>query len=49
MILSCKCKHDYQDKQYGKGKRVMNSCAKDPTGKTYRCTVCSTEKVKGEK
>jgi hypothetical protein len=35
MIANCSCSHEYQDRLYGKGKRVFN------LGKTnYRCTVC---------
>ena len=36
-IVSCDCKHDYQDKKYGKGKRVANPLK----GDGHRCTVCS--------
>lgn len=43
-IISCTCQHEFQDKTYGKGKRVMNLQGKNgkPTGATpkYRCTVC---------
>jgi len=35
MINHCTCEHDYQDKKYGKNKRVWN-----PTMKGARCTVC---------
>jgi hypothetical protein len=38
MILPCTCKHDFQDRAYGYGKRVFN-----PTNFGYRCTVCSRE------
>jgi hypothetical protein len=40
-IKKCTCKHEFQDKKYGKGKRVFNYCKK--TDK-YRCTVCGKEK-----
>jgi hypothetical protein len=40
-ILSCNCKHEYQDKKYGQGKRVHNEM-KDKKG--YRCTVCGDVK-----
>ena len=40
-IKSCTCKHEWQDKTYGVGKRVMNSTTKETT--TYRCTVCGKE------
>lgn len=38
MIKNCTCSNEFQDKLYGKGKRVMNECAK---GTACRCTVCS--------
>lgn len=39
---SCTCHHEYQDLLYGKGKRVMNSTAKqDKDYMEVRCTVCS--------
>ena len=46
MISNCTCKHEVQDKFYGKGRRVFNSAP----GKSrafpnrYRCTVCGKEK-----
>lgn len=48
MILSCTCRHDYQDIQYGKGRRVFNPLASQ-SGKPqeYRCTVCRAEKTHG--
>ena len=41
MIKTCenKCQHDFQDRVYGKDKRVMNEMAGTGTGKN-RCTVC---------
>ena len=36
MIKKCVCKHDYQDRRYGFGNRVVN---KENDG-GYRCTVC---------
>lgn len=36
-ILSCSCKHEYQDQRYGKGKRVHTATKDD---EVYRCTVC---------
>ena len=36
IIRSCTCKHDYQDKKYGKGKRVCNVTEQEKS----RCTVC---------
>lgn len=37
-IVSCVCKHAFQDRRYGKGKRVANYTAKGEG----RCTVCSS-------
>jgi hypothetical protein len=37
-IKTCDCKHEFQDKKYGEGKRVHNLVNKDGT---WRCTVCS--------
>lgn len=37
-ILECVCAHEFQDKRYGKGKRLHN-----PTKEGYRCTVCKRE------
>jgi len=45
-ILTCTCQHDFQDKRYGKGKRVHNPCKK---GNAIRCTVCGNEKNNPEK
>jgi len=43
-ILSCTCDHDYQDKKYGKGRRVHNQVQSQPGNEKYRCTVCLKEK-----
>lgn len=39
-IVNCTCKHSYQDKKYGKGKRAANKMKADDH---YRCTVCRKE------
>lgn len=43
-IKACTCQHHFQDIQYGKGKRVYNSCHESGKGvfsiKGWRCTVC---------
>lgn len=44
MIKSCDCQHEFQDKKYGRGKRVHNKTMKDE----YRCTVCTKINGKGE-
>ena len=40
MVLKCFCSHEYQDKIYGKNKRVFNKCFKDGKFTGYKCTVC---------
>ena len=42
-ILACTCKHDYQDKKYGRGKRVHNRKASKSTH-NFKCTVCGYER-----
>lgn len=45
VILKCTCKHDYQDKVYGKGMRVHNAAGKGKAhGKEVVCTVCLSKK-----
>lgn len=45
-IKSCACKHPYQDKRYGKGKRVHNATRRlIGTMQAFRCGVCSTERT----
>ena len=47
MIKKCHCKSEYQDKKYGKQKRVHNKTDKSKFyGKVnpYRCTVYGTER-----
>lgn len=40
-ILRCTCANDFQDKTYGKGKRVHNRMQDEPSGRPqYRCTAC---------
>lgn len=41
-VLSCSCKHDFQDKKYGRSKRLHNKMAgSEKALKRYRCTVCA--------
>lgn len=42
-IQKCSCKHAYQDKRYGAGKRVFNAGAGKENEK-YSCTVRGKEK-----
>lgn len=37
-VMKCECEHKYQDKKYGKGKRVMNK-----TSSGWNCTVCDKD------
>lgn len=39
-VRVCKCKHDFQDRTYGEGKRLHNLTA---TG--ANCTVCGDKKT----
>ena len=43
IIKRCSCPHPYQDKRYGRGRRVHNSRGMK-SGKGSRCTVCSSNK-----
>ena len=48
-ILPCLCKHEYQDRLYGYGRRVHNPTEKQivyngHTKLAYRCTVCLNER-----
>lgn len=42
--LKCKCKHKFQDKEYGEGIRAHNVAGPKEKRK-YRCTVCGNEKL----
>jgi hypothetical protein len=44
IIKRCICKHEFQDKQYGKDMRVHNTCEKGGRVVGSRCTVCGTKK-----
>lgn len=40
-VRSCTCGHDFQDKHYGKGKRLFNKTGGGGKGTAgWRCTVC---------
>ena len=41
VIKRCSCKHEWQDKRYGAGKRLMNALKKGTGPQEYRCTVCT--------
>jgi hypothetical protein len=46
-VLFCSCEHDYQDKKYGKGKRVHNwGTSKNNKLGGWVCTVCNAVKSK---
>lgn len=43
-VIDCNCRHEYQDQQFGTGRRFANlagGTAKD--GAKWRCTVCERE------
>lgn len=46
--VKCSCKHDFQDREYGKGMRActpVNKTKDSKSGKVQRvrCTACGTE------
>jgi hypothetical protein len=44
-IMKCECKHEEQDKLYGKGMRVHNPAPqKGASPNRVRCTVCRKER-----
>lgn len=43
VVRICTCKHEYQDKKYGPGKRVHNVAA-GKSSHSCKCTVCSSTK-----
>jgi hypothetical protein len=45
-IASCTCRSDYQDQQYGRGRRVHNQTKQQSPepARSWRCTVCGKEK-----
>jgi hypothetical protein len=45
MLWRCDCKHDFQDKQYGEGMRVMNRVQGSNLLKEASCTVCGKKHI----
>ena len=44
--IRCTCKSEFQDKRYGKNKRLANETTKGPGGtRGWRCTVCGKDSV----
>ena len=42
--------HAFQDREYGKGFRLMNEVKTGPKDEpAYRCTVCAPTKTRGQK
>jgi len=42
-IMVCTCKHDFQDKKYGRKRRVFNSKA-DRKMNMWNCTSCGKDR-----
>lgn len=44
-VVSCQCKHEFQDKRYGNNARLatVTQKAKSVDRSTVRCTVCGKE------
>ncbi len=40
-IIKCTCKHEFQDKTYGKGMRVFNT---EDKSSDSTCTVCGAKR-----
>ena len=46
LIKKCSCKNDFQDKKYGKGRRVFTTSGSSSDSRAKgrnRCTVCGKE------
>jgi len=43
-VLSCTCAHEFQNGQYGPGRRLHNACKLPGGAPGWRCTVCGREK-----
>ncbi len=43
----CTCKHNYQDRRFGSGRRLYNAMVKDRKIVGWRCTVCGNFKEAG--
>ena len=43
-IMRCGCPHEYQDKEYGKMKRLHNEAGQG-RDKAWTCTVCGKKKT----
>lgn len=45
-VLSCRCRHAWQDSRYGKNLRMHNAMKKMLGMKqVFRCTVCNSERT----
>lgn len=44
-VLPCRCRHEYQDAEYGRGQRVHNHAPRPKSAPVWRCTVCTSEKT----
>lgn len=40
IVKDCNCKSEYQDKKYGKQRRLFTVGGKEKTDLKYTCTVC---------
>jgi len=46
-ILKCTCSHEFQDKKYGRGRRVHNPTSRGTgSDQVFRCTVCLNERAR---
>lgn len=42
-VKRCTCSHDFQDRRYGKGKRLFNKTTGRGNSIGWRCTVCGKD------
>lgn len=42
IVKRCSCNNKFQDKRFGKGKRLFNTTTSN--AHAYRCTVCGKER-----
>ena len=39
-VLPCSCANEYQDRKYGKGRRLHNKGKREGESAYFKCTVC---------
>lgn len=44
-VMPCECRHEYQDRRYGRGRRVFNMMKPRKEQQEWRCTVCMKVRI----